>query len=90
MKIYPLLLGRTKVPFGHLLVGHDHTEYQWKHLAPGLSKGWLSEDERRALSAYEAGVFDGTGALRPGAVPQFQRDASGGRIGTVSEPRLGP
>ena len=80
---------RQRLPELHLLVGHDHTEYQWKHLAPGLSKGWLDEGERRALSEYEASVFDRDGALRSGSMPQFQRDPSGGRVGTVSEPGLG-
>jgi len=79
---------RRLLPDLHLLVGHDHTEYQWKHLAPGLSKGWLSEAERGALSAYEASVFDNRGALRRDAMPQFQPDRSGGRVGTVREPNL--
>lgn len=78
---------RRRLPELHLLVGHDHTEYQWTHLAPGLSKGWLSEDERRALSAYETGVFDGDGNLRPSAMPRFWPGANGSRVGTVSEPR---
>jgi glyoxylase-like metal-dependent hydrolase (beta-lactamase superfamily II) len=78
---------RRLLPGLHLLVGHDHTDYQWKHLVPYLAKGWLSEEDRRALSAYEASVFASDGTLRPDAMPQFQRDRNGGGIGTVSEPK---
>ena len=67
------------LPGLHLLVGHDHTEYQWKHLIPALSKGWLSENERLALSDYQT--------LRAGAVPLFQRGKDGAAVGTVSEPQ---
>ena len=81
---------RQRLPELHLLVGHDHTEYQWKHLAPGLSKGWLSDGERRALSEYEASVFDPDGNLRPLSTPRFLSDVNGGYVGSVSEPRLGP
>jgi glyoxylase-like metal-dependent hydrolase (beta-lactamase superfamily II) len=77
---------RRLLPGLHLVVGHDHTDYQWKHLTPYLAKGWLSEDERRALSRYEASVFDGSGGLRVDAMPRFQSGASGGAVGTVSEP----
>lgn len=73
------------LPGLHLLVGHDHTEYQWKHLAPHLSKGWLSEDERRAMSAYQSSLFERNGRLRAEAVPQFL-PAANERVGTVSEP----
>ena len=76
---------RTVMPGLHLLVGHDHTNYQWKHLAPYLSKGWLSEGELRALTEYESSLFDGDGRLRTNAMPQFQRDADRA-VGTVSEP----
>src|SRR5262249_2338062 len=65
---------RRLLPGLHLLVGHDHTEYQWKHLVPYLSKGWLSEDERRALSVYQSSLFERDGALRPSAMPKFQPD----------------
>ena len=75
------------LPGLHLLVGHDHTEYQWKHLFPYLAKGWLSEAERRALSEYEAGLFDNDWTLRRGALPRFERAVSGGAVGTVSEAR---
>jgi len=78
------------LPGLHLLVGHDHTEYQWKRLAPSLSKGWLNEDERPALSVYESSLFDNDWKLRPGAMPQFQRDVNGGVVGTVSEPAPHP
>jgi glyoxylase-like metal-dependent hydrolase (beta-lactamase superfamily II) len=74
------------LPGLHLLVGHDHTAYQWRHLAPQLSKGWLSEDERRALSQYESGMFESDGTLRADAVPRFVRGADAGVVGTVTEP----
>lgn len=74
------------LPGLHLLVGHDHTEYQWKLLGPALSKGWLGEDERRVLSDYESSLFDGEYRLRPDDMPQFRRDKAGGAVGTVSEP----
>jgi glyoxylase-like metal-dependent hydrolase (beta-lactamase superfamily II) len=76
---------RKVLPGLHLLVGHDHTDYQWKHLAPGLSRGTLGEAERRGMAAYESSLFDEHGALRPDAIPRFQPDAKGGRVGTVSE-----
>jgi glyoxylase-like metal-dependent hydrolase (beta-lactamase superfamily II) len=80
---------RRLLPGLHLLVGHDHTEYQWKHLIPYLSKGWLTEGERRSLSEYESSLFQRNGALRADAVPQFQRGTTGGAVGTVSEPNCG-
>jgi len=76
---------RQLLPGLHLVVGHDHTEYQWKYLTPFLAKGWLSEDERRALSGYEASLFEGDLRLRPDAMPQFAPDRNGGPVGTVSE-----
>ncbi len=72
------------LPGLHLLVGHDHTEYQWKHLAPYLAKGWLTEDERRSMSAYQSGLF-AQGRLRAEALPRFLPDGKG-PVGTVSEP----
>ncbi len=80
---------RKLLPGLHLVVGHDHSDYQSKHLAPALSKGSLSDEERRTLSAYESGLFESDGALRPDAMPQFQRDGGGGRIGTVREATVG-
>jgi len=77
---------RKRLPDLHLLVTHDHTDYQWKHLVPGLAKGGFDEAERRALAQYEAGLFDGDATLRPSALPRFQPDPKGGRVGTVSEP----
>ena len=77
---------RRLLPGLHLVVGHDHTDYQRSFLAPYLSKGFLSEEDRRALSAYEARLFDGDGRLRPDALPRFQPGAGGGPVGTVSEP----
>jgi N-acyl homoserine lactone hydrolase len=74
------------LPGLHLLVGHDHTDYQWQHLIPFLSKGWLSDEERRALLEYEARLFAGEWALQPDAMPQFQCDPAGAAIGTVREP----
>jgi len=80
---------RKVLPGLHLLVGHDHTEYQWKHLIPYLSKGWLSDDERRALSEYESRMFESDGTLRTNAMPLFQPGTNGGVVGTVSEPTGG-
>jgi glyoxylase-like metal-dependent hydrolase (beta-lactamase superfamily II) len=77
---------RKLLPGLHLVVGHDHTDYQSKLLAPFLAKGWLSEDERRALSDYEAKLFDGNDGLRADAVPRFQSPGVDGVVGTVSEP----
>jgi len=75
---------RRLLPGLHLVVGHDHTDYQWKHLASYLAKGWLSDEERHALSAYESGIFADDGTLRSAAVPAFQPDPLGGAVGTVS------
>ena len=80
---------RKLLPGLHLLVGHDHTDYQWQHLAPYLSKGWLSDDERRALTDYESRLFERDGTLPPEAIPRFERTASE-IVGTVSEPLLAP
>lgn len=74
------------LPGLHLLVGHDHTEYQWKHLAHYLSKGSLTEDERHALSQYQSSLFDGDETLRASAMPRFVRGSDAGPVGTVSEP----
>jgi N-acyl homoserine lactone hydrolase len=78
---------RKVLPGLHLLVGHDHTDYQWKHLLPHLAKGFLTEDERRAMSEYEAGLFGRDGKLRADNLPRFQPGAGGAPVGTVSEPR---
>ena len=75
------------LPGLHLLVGHDHTDYQWKKVVPYLSKGWLDEGERADLSRYEASLFASDGALRPDALPEFVPDVRGGAVGSVSEPR---
>jgi N-acyl homoserine lactone hydrolase len=77
---------KNLLPGLHLVVGHDHTDYQRKYLAPYLAKGWLSDEERRALKEYEAGVFEGGWRLRSNAMPRFQPGANGGAVGTVSEP----
>ena len=77
------------LPGLHLLVGHDHTDYQWAHLLPYLAKGWLSEEERRALRDYQSSLFERDGLLRADAVPRFQ-PVDGKPVGTVSEPRLAP
>ena len=74
------------LPGLHLLLGHDHTDYQWKHIVPYLSKGGLTEDERKALSEYESRLFGSASELWPDDLPQFQPDKNGGRVGTVSEP----
>lgn len=74
------------LPGLHVLVGHDHTEYQWKQLVPRLTKGWLDVDDRRALSEYEAKLFDANGELSPTSLPRFQSGRNGAPIGTVSEP----
>lgn len=76
------------LPGIHLVAGHDHTDYQWKHLVPYLSKGWLSEDERRALSEYESNLFGANWTLRPESLPRFQPGKDGGSVGTVSEPEI--
>jgi glyoxylase-like metal-dependent hydrolase (beta-lactamase superfamily II) len=80
---------RKLLPGLHLVVGHDHTDYQSKYLARYLEKGSLTEAERRALSDYEAKLFDGHGALPADAMPRFQSATDGGAVGTVSEPALG-
>jgi N-acyl homoserine lactone hydrolase len=77
---------KALLPGLQLLVGHDHTDYQWKHLAPGLSKGWLTAEERRAMNEYMARLFDSADTLRAGALPQFQPGRDKGAVGTVSEP----
>jgi glyoxylase-like metal-dependent hydrolase (beta-lactamase superfamily II) len=76
---------KTLMPDLHLVVGHDHTDYQ-KLLAPALAKGWLSTEERRALADYEAALFGPDGRLCPASMPRFVPDAHGGTVGTVSEP----
>jgi hypothetical protein len=74
------------LPGLHLLVGHDHTDYQWKKLVPYLSKGWLDEGERADLSRYASSLFGPDCGLRPGALPQFVPGESGSGVGSVSEP----
>jgi hypothetical protein len=74
------------MPGLYLLPGHDHTDYQWKHLVPSLSKGVLTEGDRKALSEYEGRVFGSDWALLPAALPKFQPGKKGERVGTVSEP----
>jgi N-acyl homoserine lactone hydrolase len=81
---------RRLLPGLHLVLGHDHTNYQWKHLVSYLVKGWLTEDERRALLEYESRLFESGWTLRPGDLPRFQPDKNGERAGTVSEPKLQP
>ena len=80
---------RRLLPGLHLVVGHDHTDYQWKYPAPYLSKGWLAPDERRAMADYEASLFDGDGALRPEAMPRFEPGKDGSVVGTVSLQKAG-
>jgi len=75
---------RKLLPGLHLLVGHDHTDYQWRHLVPYLSKGWLTDEEQRALSSYQSNLFANGTTLRADALPQFRLGA--GPVGTVSEP----
>ena len=79
---------RQRLPGLHLLVGHDHTDYESKLLGPALAKGYLSEGDRLALSAYEAGLFGGGATLAPEALPRFVRDPGGGPVGAVSEARI--
>ena len=79
---------RRLMPGLHLVVGHDHTEYQWKYLTPCLAKGWLSDDERRAIAEYEANLFDAEWRLRRDALPRFRPGAEGHAVGTVSEPTM--
>jgi len=62
---------RKLLPGLHLLVGHDHADYQGKYLVPGVSKGWLSEEDRCALSNYESSLFRGDGTLRANALRYF-------------------
>ena len=78
---------RKVLPGLHLLVGHDHTEYQWKHLIPYLAKGSLTDAEQRALTVYQSRLFDADGRLHADALPQFQ-SVAGKSVGTVSEPGL--
>jgi hypothetical protein len=77
---------RRLLPGLHLLVGHDHTDCQASYLGPYLAKGWLSDEERRALSEYESSLFGPDGALRPAALPRFEPGANGAAVGTVNEP----
>ena len=74
------------LPGLYLLPGHDHTDYQWKHVVPCLSKGWLTVDEQRLWSQYESNLFDSAWRLKPTDLPRFQPDKNGGNVGTVSEP----
>jgi N-acyl homoserine lactone hydrolase len=81
------IVGLRKVlPRLHLLLGHDHTDYQWKHVVPYLAKGSLTGDEQRALSDYESRLFQSGWTLRPADLPKFQPDKGNGPVGTVSEP----
>jgi glyoxylase-like metal-dependent hydrolase (beta-lactamase superfamily II) len=73
------------LPGLHLLVGHDHTDYQRKKLVPHLSKGWLDANERAELSRYESSLFETDGRLRAAALPAFVPDAGGAPVGSVSE-----
>jgi N-acyl homoserine lactone hydrolase len=80
---------RKLIPGLHLVVGHDHTDYHSKYLAPFLAKGWLSADERRAMAAYEACLFDANGRLPAPALPRFTPGHARRAPGTVSEPKVG-
>jgi len=77
---------RRLLPGLHLVVGHDHADYQRNYLAPYLAKGFLSDEDRRAMSDYEARLFEAEGRLRSDALPRFQPGTGGGPVGTVSEP----
>jgi glyoxylase-like metal-dependent hydrolase (beta-lactamase superfamily II) len=76
------------VPGIYLVPGHDHTEYQWQHLVPYLSKGWLTEDEQRSLANYESKLFDSSWALRPEDLPKFVLGGNVRGVGAVSEPSV--
>jgi glyoxylase-like metal-dependent hydrolase (beta-lactamase superfamily II) len=67
-----------------LVPGHDHTGYQFDHLAPGLAKGHLTEAERDAVRRYEATVFSEGGRLRAEAVPRFVPGPAPHAVGSVS------
>jgi glyoxylase-like metal-dependent hydrolase (beta-lactamase superfamily II) len=69
-----------------LVPGHDHTDYQWKHLVPGLAKGWFTEDERKALADYESRLFGDNWTLGADDLPRFVRGPAGANAGTVSDP----
>src|SRR5262249_26051430 len=76
------------MPGLHLVVGHDHTQYQSDYLTPYLAKGWLSDDERRSLSEYESRLFGESWTLRPEAMPRFEPGRAGSPVGAVSEARV--
>ncbi len=76
---------RRLLPGLHLLVTHDHTDYQWKFLSPLLAKGGLSAEDRRAMADYEAKVFGPDGSLSVTGLPRFLPGAAGQPVGGVSE-----
>ena len=80
---------KKRLPGLFLVPGHDPTDYQWKHLAPGLAKGRLTEDERGALAAYEARLFGDGWTLRADDLPRFVPGPAGAEAGSVSEPMQG-
>jgi glyoxylase-like metal-dependent hydrolase (beta-lactamase superfamily II) len=82
------IIGLKKIlPGLHLLPGHDHTNYQWKHVVPYLSKGWLTTEELHELSEYESNLFDSAWMLRPADLPRFQPDKSGGSVSEPIDPK---
>lgn len=68
-----------------LLPMHDHTEYQTLHLRPALTKGFLTDEDRTGIHAYEANLFDTNGRLRPDRAPQYIPGDPPGHVGRVSE-----
>jgi glyoxylase-like metal-dependent hydrolase (beta-lactamase superfamily II) len=77
---------RRELPDLVIAPAHDHSAYGQRYLDPFLADGDLSADERRALKAYEARLFDAEFRLVPGALPRFVPPAEGTRLGRVAEP----
>ncbi|TQF02184.1 N-acyl homoserine lactonase family protein [Kitasatospora acidiphila] len=75
---------RRRIPELILAPGHDHSDYQFKHLAPGLAKGGLTPEERAAIRAYEETVFTAGGRLHPEAVPRYLPGTGADHVGRVS------
>jgi len=67
-----------------IVPGHDHTYYQDLFLEPFLADGVLSLEEREQIKTYEARLFDDSGHLVPGAMPNFIPPAQGERAGKAA------
>jgi hypothetical protein len=68
-----------------LVPGHDHTDYQFDHLVPGLAEGGLTPEALAGIRAYERTVFGSDFRLRPEAIPRYLPGTAPEYLGRVTE-----